>query len=58
MSESETITIYVVDPSQFNEPEPFYSCEADSIDANNLVLARYELTLADLRDLDFTIDYP
>ena len=56
LSNGRTQEIYIIDPSQFNDPNVFYSC--DSIEIKNLVLKKYVLTLDDLKRSNFTVTYP
>ena len=53
LSEGRTHDIYVVSPSQYNNPEIFYDC--DSIQYKNTILKKYELSLKDLQDNDFKV---
>lgn len=48
--------VYIVDPSNYNDPSEFYPC--DSIEVRNTVLRKYELTLEDLQATNFTMSYP
>lgn len=50
------LEIFVIDPSLYNDPIVFYSC--DSIKIKNKVLKQYSLSLDDLKKNDFTISYP
>ncbi len=56
LTNGRTQEIYIVDTSQFNDPNIFYSC--DSIEIKNKVLRHYELTLDDLKKNNFTVTYP
>ena len=47
--------IYIVDPKFYNDTTVFYSC--DSIEAKNLVLKHYVLTLDDLKKCNFKVVY-
>ncbi len=47
---------YIVDPNNYNASGVFYYC--DSIEIKNTVLKHYVLTLADLQNNDFKINYP
>jgi len=51
-----TLDIYIVDTSQFNMPNRYYSC--DSIEIKNKILKHYILTLEDLKKKNFIITYP
>jgi len=48
--------VYVVDPSNYNDPSEFYPC--DSIEERNTILKKYELSLEDLQMTDFRVIYP
>ena len=56
MNNKTSIEIYIVDPTKFNTPHKYYSC--DSIEINNKVLKHYLLTLEDLKNNNFTVTYP
>jgi len=56
MSSNEIESIYIVDPSYYNLPNDYYSC--DSIYSKNKILKHFELSLEDLKSMDFTISYP
>ena len=47
---------FIISPSGYNNPMEYYDC--DSIESNNDVLMHYELSLSDLRSMDWTIIYP
>lgn len=49
-----TYELYIVDPAKFNGGS-FYACE--DIPVNNKVLKHYNLSLEELRSMDFTIVY-
>lgn len=51
-----TQEIYIVDPSGFNPENEYYDC--DSVEARNTILKKYVLTLEDLRESNFIINYP
>lgn len=53
---NEKIFIYVVNPDSINTPNQYYSC--DSIEYNNDIFATHELSLTDLKAIDFEINYP
>lgn len=56
VSNSKPYDLYIIDPSNYNLPNVFYSC--DSIGHKNTILKHYTLTLEDLKSMDFTITYP
>jgi len=56
ISTTKPYDLYIVDPSNYNDPYIFYSC--DSIEIKNTVLKHYILTLDDLKQSNFTISYP
>lgn len=56
LSNDKAINIYIINPSHFNAPDVFYSC--DSVAHKNTILKHYVLTLEDLKQIDFTIIYP
>ncbi len=56
LTNGRTFEFYIIDPSQYNNPNVFYSC--DSIEIKNKVLKHYVLTLDDLKKNDFIITYP
>ena len=51
-----TISIFIIDPDQYNSPNERYRC--DSAEFNNRILKHYDLSLEDLRNIDFKINYP
>jgi len=54
---SETVLeLYFVNPDKFNEPADLYDC--DSIPIKNDILRHYQLTLEDLRRMNWTIVFP
>jgi hypothetical protein len=50
-----TYDIWIVDPAFFNPPLVYYHC--DSIEMRNKVLKKFELTLQDMKDANWTIVY-
>jgi hypothetical protein len=50
-----TYDIWIVDPAFFNPPLVYYQC--DSIEMRNKVLKKFELTLQDMKDANWTIVY-
>jgi hypothetical protein len=56
MSDAEVLDIYFIDPVRFNIPGKSYGC--DSIEIMNKVLVHHILTLEDLKDKDFVVEYP
>ena len=55
LSDGRAKEIYIVAPSNFNN-EGFYPC--DSIEFNNTVLRKYELSIEDLKASNFVINFP
>jgi hypothetical protein len=55
LANGQTFSIYFVDPSKYNAPLIFYDC--DSIEINNKVLKRMDITLDLLIKNDFSISY-
>lgn len=51
-----TLDIYIIDSDKYNNPGVFYDC--DSIAIKNRILKQYNLTLDDLKQSNFTINYP
>ena len=51
-----SLEIYIVDPSQYNDPYIYYNC--DSIEIKNKVLKHYVLTLDELKRINFMVTYP
>jgi hypothetical protein len=56
ISSSNYYELYIVDPSNYNSPNEFYSC--DSIELRNTILKHYVLSLEDLKNNNFIITYP
>lgn len=56
LGNSKTYELYIVDPAHYNPSKLFYSC--DSIEHYNTVLKHFVLTLDDLKNTDFMINYP
>ena len=56
LSNGRVYEFFIVDPSQFNDPTVFYS--VDSIEIKNKILKRYNLTLDDLKKINFKVAYP
>ena len=52
---NDKIFIYVVNPDSINTPNQYYPC--DSIEYYNDILATYGLSLTDLKNIDFVLDY-
>ncbi len=53
---NDRIVIYIVNAEYFNPPGEYYDC--DSIGVNNDILETYYLSLSDLKNIDFQINYP
>jgi hypothetical protein len=47
--------IYMVDTMKYNDPYVFYNC--DSIEIKNKVLKHYVLSLSELQNMDFVVNY-
>lgn len=56
LSSSKIQEIFIVDPIKYNDPNVYYRC--DSIEYYNTILKKYELTLEDLKQNNFTVNYP
>lgn len=56
MGANDRIVIYIVNAEDFNPPGEYYDC--DSIGVNNDILETYDLSLSDLKNIDFQINYP
>ena len=55
-SDSSRFTMYIVDKKHFNE-ENFYYHE-DSIEYYNTILKKYDMSIEELTEVDFIINYP
>jgi hypothetical protein len=52
----QVLEIYIIDPEGHNPPDMYYDC--DSVEIYNEILMKYELSLNELKEKDFRIDYP
>ncbi len=50
------LEFYLVNPNHYNAHNVFYDC--DSIPIKNDILKHYQLTLEDLQQMNWTVEYP
>lgn len=55
LTNNNTFEFYIVDPIKFNMGG-FYTC--DSLEIKNKILKHYNLTLDDLKNMNWTVTYP
>lgn len=56
LSGGRTQEIFIVDSRKYNQPLEFYDC--DSIEIKNEILKHYILSLTDLQQVNFFINFP